>query len=52
LICEIPALETLKALKFAKDLDELIVDEAFTFNANMKWYNVHACQDTKSEIFR
>ncbi|URN84963.1 ATP-binding protein [Acetobacterium wieringae] len=37
MICEIPALETLKALKFAKDLDELIVDEAFTFNANMKW---------------
>lgn len=34
---DIPALQTKEALKFAKDLDELIVEDSFTFNANMKW---------------
>lgn len=33
----IPALETKKALKFAKELDGLTVDGDFTFNANMSW---------------
>jgi len=34
---DIPALETKKALKFAKELDELTIDGPFTFNANMNW---------------
>lgn len=34
---DIPTLETKKALKFAKELDELIVDSYFTFNVNMHW---------------
>lgn len=34
---EIPSLETIKALNFAKTLNGLVVDDPFTFLANMKW---------------
>lgn len=34
---EIPSLETLNALEFAKDLNGLIVEDVFIFSANMKW---------------
>lgn len=34
---EISSLETREALEFAKDLNELIVEDQFTFGLNMKW---------------
>lgn len=34
---DIPSLETNEALKFAKELNEIIVDGDFVFNANMSW---------------